>query len=90
MSTVRDQIGKQAMEMMHDLEEMREAAADPAAKEVDQSPETEFDYCEQAPEKVVDGVCNVQQLIREHPVKSVLIALGSGVLLGGFWTIRWR
>jgi hypothetical protein len=88
MSTVRDQIGQQAMEMLHDLEEMREGAAEPAGDKFE--PETEFDYCEQAPDKVLDGVCNVQQLIREQPVKSVLIALGSGVLLGSFWTIRRR
>jgi ElaB/YqjD/DUF883 family membrane-anchored ribosome-binding protein len=88
MSTVRDQIGQQAMEMMHDLEEMRESTADPAGDKFE--PETEFDYCEQAPDKVLDGVCSAQQLIREQPVKSVLIALSSGVLLGGFWTIRRR
>jgi hypothetical protein len=88
MSTVRDQIGKQAMEVMHDLQEMREGAADPAGGKFE--PETEFDYCEHGPDKVLDGVCSVQQLIQEQPIKSVLVAVGAGVLLGTLWTIRRR
>ena len=88
MPTVRDQLGKQAMEVMHNLEEMREGAAEPAEDKFE--PETEFDYCEQAPDKVLDGACSVQQLIQEQPIKSVLVAVGAGVLLGTLWTIRRR
>ena len=55
VSTVRDRIGKQADELMHDLQELREAAANPPGDEVDQNTETEFDYCEQAPDEELYG-----------------------------------
>jgi hypothetical protein len=90
MSTVRDQIGKQAMELMHDLREMREAAADPGGERLDQSTETEFDYCEQGPDRLLYGEFSAQQFISEQPIKTLLLAAGAGALLGVLWTIRRR
>lgn len=89
MSTARDQIGKQAKSVMQD-QQVREAAQDAAGQQRPQPPETELEYCEQARDKVLDVKRTAQQFIGDLPIKSVLIALGAGILLGTFWTIRRR
>ena len=90
MSTVRDQIGQEAMEVMHDLEETRKVGRDITGEKLEQAPDTDLDSCERLRGKVAHTKHGVQQFIRDLPVKSVLIALGAGVLLGRFWTIRRR
>ena len=78
------------MEAMHDLEEMRQAGPDTTGEKLGQAPDADFDSCERLRGKVLHTKRGVQQFIRDLPVKSVLIALGAGVLLGRFWTIRRR
>lgn len=90
MSTAREQIGKQAMEVKHDLQRMREATQDAGGEELKQSRGTDSEWCEPGPDTVLYAKHTVQQLVRKLPFKWVLIAAGAGVLLGAFWTIRRR
>jgi ElaB/YqjD/DUF883 family membrane-anchored ribosome-binding protein len=90
MSTVRDRIGKQAMEVKQELQKMREATQDASGEELEQSRRTVSKWCEPGPDTLLYVKHTVQQLVRKLPFKWVLIAAGAGVLLGAFWTIRRR
>jgi ElaB/YqjD/DUF883 family membrane-anchored ribosome-binding protein len=90
MSTVRDQIKEKSAEAIQGVEGLRAAAEDAAAESLDSSCDTVSQCCGQARDKVLHAKRTVQQLIVDLPIKSVLIALGAGVLLGTFWTIRRR
>jgi ElaB/YqjD/DUF883 family membrane-anchored ribosome-binding protein len=90
MSTARDQIGKQAMEVMQSLQESDDRAQDVAQEKLDQSRAIVSNCCADARAKVRDAKRRVRQYIQELPIKSLFIAAGAGVLLGTFWTIRRR
>jgi hypothetical protein len=90
MSTLRDQSKEQPTKAIQGVEGLREAVEDAAAERLNPSCDTVSQCCEQARDKVLDAKRTVQQLIVDLPIKSVLIALGAGVLLGTFWTIRRR
>jgi hypothetical protein len=90
MSTAREKIGKQAIEVMQDLQELRNAANDADGENHEPSRESDSEPCEGGRDKLLHVKRSVRQFIRELPIKSVLIAVGAGVLLGTFWTIRRR
>ena len=84
MSTTSDQLGKQAMEVTKDLQEMGGIVRDAAQEKLGQVRENASEYYEQGRDKVHDVVCTFEQFVRQQPVKSVLIAAGVGWLLGRF------
>jgi hypothetical protein len=90
MSTAREPIGQQALEVLHEQQEMRDAGQDAPGEKLEQSPDTDLDNCQQATEHLLYADCGVRQLMRQLPIKTALVALGAGVLLGSFWTIRRR
>jgi ElaB/YqjD/DUF883 family membrane-anchored ribosome-binding protein len=90
MSTARERIGKQAMEVKQELQKMREATQDASGEELEQSRGTVSKWREPGPDTLLYAKHTVQQLVRKLPFKWVLIAAGTGVLLGAFWTIRRR
>jgi ElaB/YqjD/DUF883 family membrane-anchored ribosome-binding protein len=88
MSTTSDRLGKQAMEVKKDLQEMGGTVRDAAQEKLGQVGEKASEYCEQGREKVHGVACACEQFIRERPLRSVLMAAGIGWLLGSFWKRR--
>jgi len=85
MSTTSDRLGKQAVEVTKDLQEMGGIVRDAAQEKLGQVRENASEYYEQGRDKVHDVVCTFEQFVRQQPFKSVLIAAGVGWLLGRFW-----
>jgi len=90
MASASNRLKKKAKKVTEDLQEMGGAAKDAAQEKLGQLRETVSEYYEQGRDKVLDAKRSVGQFIRGLPIKSVLIAVGVGVLLGSFWTIRRR
>ena len=84
MSTTSDRLGKQAVEVTKDLQEMGGIVRDAAQEKLGQVRENASEYYEQGRDKVHDVVCTFEQFVRQQPFKSVLIAAGVGWLLGRF------
>jgi len=85
MSTTKDRLGKQAVEVTKDLQEMGGIVRDAAQEKLGQVRESASEYYEQGRDKVHDVVRTFEQFVRQQPFKSVLIATGVGWLLGRFW-----
>ena len=85
MSTTSDRLGKQAGEVTKDLQEMGGLVRDAAQEKLGQVRDNASEYFEQGRDKVHDVVGSFEQLVRQHPFKTVLIAAGVGWLLGRFW-----
>ena len=85
MTTASDRLGKQAMEVKKDLEEMGGAVRDAAQEKLGQVGERAAEYCEQGRDKVHGAACACEQFLRQRPLTSVLLAAGIGWLLGRFW-----
>ena len=85
MSTTSDRLGKQAVEVTNDLQEMGGIVRDAAQEKLGQVRENASEYYEQGRDKVHDVVCTFEQFVRQQPFKSVLIAAGVGWVLGRFW-----
>ena len=83
-------IRKQAQEVTKDIQELGIAAKDAAQEKLGQLRKIATEHCEQERDKVLHAKRTVGQFILGLPIKSVLTALGVGVLLGTFWTIRRR
>ena len=88
MSTTSDRLGKQAVEVKEDLQEMGGILRDAAQEQLGQMRENAAEYYDQGRDKVHDVACTIQQFVRQQPFKSVLIAAGVGWLLGRFWKGR--
>ena len=88
MSTTSDQLGKQAKCVTEDLREMGGTVKDAAQEKLEQVGEKAAEYYEQGQDKVCGGACACEQLLRERPLTSVLMAAGIGWLLGRFWKRR--
>jgi ElaB/YqjD/DUF883 family membrane-anchored ribosome-binding protein len=90
MATASNRLKKKAKNVAEDIQEMNGAAKDVAQEKIGQLQATVSGYYEQGRDKVLDAKRSVGQFIYELPIKSILIALGAGILLGTFWTIRRR
>lgn len=88
MTTAMDQLGKQTKELTADLQEIGRTVSDAAREGVQQVRERASEYCEEGREKVHGMGCACERLVRERPLRSLLIAAGIGVLLGHFWLRR--
>jgi ElaB/YqjD/DUF883 family membrane-anchored ribosome-binding protein len=88
MTTASSRIGKQAMKVKKDLEQMGGTAKDIAEDQLEQVGEIASKYYEQGRDKVHGVACACEQFIRERPLRSVLVAVGIGWLLGGIWKRR--
>jgi ElaB/YqjD/DUF883 family membrane-anchored ribosome-binding protein len=83
MSTTSD-LGKEALAVKQDLQEMGEAVRDGAQETLAQMGERASAYYEQGREKAHGIACACEQYLRERPLQSVLMAAGVGWLLGRF------
>ncbi len=88
MAGTRDRLGKQAMEVKEDLQEMGETVKHAAREKLSQVGETASEYYEQGRDKAQGVACACEQFIRERPLRSVLMAAGIGWLLGRVWKRR--
>ena len=88
MSTTSDQLGKQAEEVIEDLQKMGGTVRDAAREKLGQASEKASEYCQQGQDKVHGGACACEQFLRQRPLASVLLAAGVGWLLGRFWKLR--
>jgi len=88
MSTTSDRLGKQAVEVKEDLQEMGGILRDAAQEKFGQMRENASEYYDQGRDRLHDVVGTVEQFVRQQPFKSVLIAAGAGWLLGRFWRRR--
>jgi ElaB/YqjD/DUF883 family membrane-anchored ribosome-binding protein len=88
MSTTSDRLGKQAMEVKKDLQEMNETVRDAAQEKLGQVGEKASAYYEQGRDKAHGIACACEQFLRERPLASVLMAAGAGWLVGRFWKRR--
>jgi ElaB/YqjD/DUF883 family membrane-anchored ribosome-binding protein len=85
MATTSDRLGKQAMEVTKDLQEMGGIARDAAQEKLGQLRENASGYYRQGRDKAQGVVCAFEESVGQRPLKSVLIAAGIGLLLGQFW-----
>lgn len=82
MTKTDDRLGKQAMKVKKDLQQMGGTAKDVAEDQLEQVGEIASEYYEQGRDKVHGVACACEQFIRERPLRSVLMAAGIGWLLG--------
>ncbi len=85
MSTTSDRLGEQAKVVTKDLQQMGDIARDAAREKVEELRENASGYYQQSQEKVQGVVSSFEQSIVQQPLKSVLIAVGVGLVLGRLW-----
>ena len=90
MSTTSDGLGEQAKVVTKDLQEMGDLARDAAREKLGELRENASGYYQRGQDKVQGVVGAVKQSIVQQPLKSVLIAVGIGLVLGRLWAWRGR
>jgi ElaB/YqjD/DUF883 family membrane-anchored ribosome-binding protein len=87
-----DQVKGKAQEAKEKLREMGSAASqqvnqlkDSATEYYEQGREKAQEYYEQGRQKAMELEQNLEEYVREQPIKSVMIAAGIGLLLGILW-----
>ena len=88
MSTTSDQLGQQANEVLEDLQKMGGTIRDAAQEKLGQVGERAAECCGQGQDKIHGVACACEQVVRQRPLTSVLLAAGVGLLLGRFWLRR--
>ena len=88
MATASDRLRKQAKQVRKGLREMRGTAKDAAQEALQHIRENGSERYAQGRGKVYQAEHAVEHYIRQRPLKSVLIAAGVGVVLGGYWLRR--
>lgn len=80
--------GRKARTVTQDLQELGGMAREMAEEKVEQLRASASEYCEEGRDKVQQVERSFEQFIRQQPLKSILIAAGVGMLLGGLWMRR--
>jgi ElaB/YqjD/DUF883 family membrane-anchored ribosome-binding protein len=71
-----------------DIQELGGLAREMAQEKVGQMRASASEYCADGRSAVQQVQHSFEQFVRQQPLKSVLIATGVGVLLGGLWMRR--
>jgi ElaB/YqjD/DUF883 family membrane-anchored ribosome-binding protein len=79
---------RKARTVVQDFQELGGMARDMAQEQVAQLRAGASGYYEDGRDKVQQVERSVEQFIRQQPLKSLLIAAGIGMLLGGLWMRR--
>jgi ElaB/YqjD/DUF883 family membrane-anchored ribosome-binding protein len=79
-----DRFRKQAREVTQDLQQMGDIARDAAREKLGQLRGNASECYEQGRDKVYRVRRTFEQIILEHPLRSILIAAGAGWLVGRF------
>jgi ElaB/YqjD/DUF883 family membrane-anchored ribosome-binding protein len=88
MVTKSARLRAQTKELSSDLKEMADIAKDAAQEQLERARQNTAEWYEQGRGKVRGAACDVEQYVRDRPLKSVLIAAGAGLLFGRFWMRR--
>ena len=79
---------RKARTVTQDLQELGGMAREMAQEKVAQLRASASDYYEEGRDTVQQVERGFEQYIREQPLKSILIAAGVGLVLGGLWMRR--
>jgi ElaB/YqjD/DUF883 family membrane-anchored ribosome-binding protein len=88
MITKSARLRAQAKEISGDFKELGSIARDAVEEHLGQVRENAKECFDQGRDKVRGAACDVEQYVRERPVKSVLIAASVGLLFGRYWMRR--
>lgn len=88
MSTTSEGLGEQAKEVTEDVRKMGETVRDAAQEKLEQAGDMAVECCRQGREKVHGVACACEQFVQQRPLRSVLVAVGIGWVLGRFWKRR--
>lgn len=80
-----DRLREQAREVTKDFQEMGHIANEAVQENLGQMRENASECYERGRDGVHKIEHTFEQFIREHPLKSLLIAAGIGLFLGRFW-----
>lgn len=83
-----DRLRAQAREVAKDLQEMGGIASDAVQENLGQLRENASDYYDEGRDQMHKAERTFEQIIRDQPLKSILIAAGVGLFLGRFWIRR--
>ena len=81
-------VGRKPRTVTQDIQELGGMAREMAQEKVAQVRASASEYCEEGRDKVQQVERSVERFIRQQPLRSVLIAAGVGMLLGGLWMRR--
>ena len=90
MATASERLRKQAKQVRKGLREMRFTAKDAARETLEHIRENGSQRYALGRGKVHQAESAIEHFIQRRPLKSVLIAAGVGVVLGGYWLRRLR
>jgi len=85
---VMDRLGAQAKEVGKDLQEMGGVAVEAMQDKFGEMRDNAVEYYEHGKDKFAAVERSFESLVKEHPLKSVLIATAAGWLFGRFWMRR--
>jgi ElaB/YqjD/DUF883 family membrane-anchored ribosome-binding protein len=83
-----DRLREQAREVTQELQEMGNTASDAIRENLEKLQDEASECYEQGRDRAYQAEHTFEQFIKDHPLKSILIAAGVGVLLGRFWIRR--
>ena len=81
-------LGRKTRTVKQDLQELGGMAREMAEEKVEQWRASASEYCEEGRDKVQQVERSFEKFIRQQQLKSILIAAGLGLLLGGLWMRR--
>jgi len=83
-----DRLCEQAREVTQGLQEMGNTASDAVRENLGKLQDEVSEYYEQGRDQAYQAEHTFEQFIKDHPIKSILIAAGVGMFLGRFWIRR--
>ncbi len=81
-SRTTERLGDQARDMTGNLKDMGATVRDAAQEQIERVRDTATGYYEEGRDRVMEYEDSFEEMIREQPLKSVLIAVGVGYLIG--------
>ena len=88
MSSASERLGAQAKTVSNDIKEMGDIVRDAAQEKLGEVRLNATEFYEQGRDKIYGIGSTFTQCVREQRVKSLLIAIGIGLVLGRFSTRR--
>ncbi len=83
-----DRLRSQAQKLTTDLQEIENIAGDVVQENLGQMRDNASEYVERGRDEVRKAEHTIEALIRDRPLKSILIAAGVGWFVGRFWQRR--
>jgi ElaB/YqjD/DUF883 family membrane-anchored ribosome-binding protein len=80
-----EQIREKASQVGQSVRERAEQMGQAAQEQLGQIRESAAEYYQQGRERAMEWQQNLEDYIREQPLRSILIAAGAGMLIGVLW-----